>query len=145
MKLLRNADRWVIEQNNVLFQLVDFDVDAWLADENPPAMLAHLLRSLPPSPQLEAPASPGLPIVSQEVWAAGVTYQRSRVARMEESVISKSAYDLVYDAPRPEIFFKANPRRCRATGDAMRLREDSKWMVPEPELGLVISSRGQIV
>jgi 2-dehydro-3-deoxy-D-arabinonate dehydratase len=145
MRLLRDGDRWVIEQNGVLFQLVDFDIDAWLADENPPAMLSHLLRSLPPSPQLKAPASPGLPIGSQEVWAAGVTYQRSRVARMEESVISKSAYDLVYDAPRPEIFFKADRRRCRATGEALRLRDDSKWMVPEPELGLVVSARGQIV
>jgi 2-dehydro-3-deoxy-D-arabinonate dehydratase len=145
MKLLRAADGWLIEQNGVLFQLPDFDLDAWLADENPPAMLSHLSRSLPPSPQLKPPASPGLPIASQEVWAAGVTYQRSKVARMEESVISKSAYDLVYDAPRPEIFFKANAARSRATGQPMRLRDDSKWMVPEPELALVISSRGQIV
>jgi len=145
MKLLRTADRWLIQQHDTIFQLGDFDIDAWLADENPPAALSHLLRSLPPSPQLKAPASPSLPIASQEVWAAGVTYQRSRVARMEESVISKSAYDLVYDAPRPEIFFKADPRRCRATGQTLRLRDDSKWMVPEPELALVISARGQIV
>jgi len=145
MKLLRTAERWLIEQNGTLFQVADFDIDAWLADENPPAALSHLLRTLPPSPQLKMPAAPGLPMGSQEVWAAGVTYQRSRVARMEESVISKSAYDLVYDAPRPEIFFKANVRRCRSTGQTLRLRDDSKWMVPEPELGLVISSRGQIV
>jgi len=145
MKLLRTAERWLIEQNGTLFQVADFDIDAWLADENPPAALSHLLRTLPPSPQLQMPAAPVLPVRSQEVWAAGVTYQRSRVARMEESVISKSAYDLVYDAPRPEIFFKANVRRCRSTGQTLRLRDDSKWMVPEPELGLVISSRGQIV
>jgi 2-dehydro-3-deoxy-D-arabinonate dehydratase len=145
MKLLHNADSWVIEQNRTLFQLANFDIDAWLADENPPAALSHLLRTLPPSPQLKMPPSPGLPMGSQEVWAAGVTYQRSRVARMEESVISRSAYDLVYDAPRPEIFFKANVRRCRAAGQTLRLRDDSKWMVPEPELGLVISARGQIV
>jgi 2-dehydro-3-deoxy-D-arabinonate dehydratase len=145
MKLLRTADRWLIEKNGTVFQLADFDLDAWLVDENPPAALSHLLRTLPPSPQLKMPAAPGLPMKSQEVWAAGVTYQRSRVARMEESVISKSAYDLVYDAPRPEIFFKANVRRCRATGQTLRLRDDSKWMVPEPELALVISSRGQIV
>jgi 2-dehydro-3-deoxy-D-arabinonate dehydratase len=120
-------------------------MDAWLADENPPAVLSHLLRNLPPSPQVKAPASPEIPIKSQEVWAAGVTYQRSRVARMEESVISKSAYDLVYDAPRPEIFFKADARRCRGTGQTLRLRDDSKWMVPEPELALVVSARGQVV
>ncbi len=145
MKLLKTPDRWLIEQNGTLFQLSDFDLDSWLADENPPALLSHLLRSLPPSPQLKAPASPALPIASQEVWAAGVTYQRSRVARMEESVISKSAYDLVYEAARPEIFFKATPSRCRATGQTLRLRDDTKWIVPEPELALVISSRGQIV
>jgi len=145
MKLLKTPDRWLIEQNNTLFQLADFNLDTWLADENPPALLSHRLRSLPPSPELKAPASPALPIASQEVWAAGVTYQRSRVARMEESVISKSAYDLVYDAPRPEIFFKATPSRCRATGQTLRLRDDTKWIVPEPELALVISSRGQIV
>ena len=145
MKLLKAPDRWLIEQNNVLFQLAGFELDEWLAGENPAAALSHLLRSLPPSPQLQAPASPGLPIVSQEVWAAGVTYQRSRVARMEESVISKSAYDLVYEAPRPEIFFKADRRRCRATGQTLRLRDDTKWIVPEPELALLVSSRGQIV
>jgi 2-dehydro-3-deoxy-D-arabinonate dehydratase len=145
MKLLRTAARWLIEKNGTVFQLADFDIDNWLADENPPAALSHLLRTLPPSPQLKMPAAPDLPMGLQEVWAAGVTYQRSRVARMEESVISKSAYDLVYDAPRPEIFFKANVRRCRSTGQTLRLRDDSKWIVPEPELGLVISSRGQIV
>jgi 2-dehydro-3-deoxy-D-arabinonate dehydratase len=145
MKLLRTAARWLIEKNGTVFQLADFDIDNWLADENPPAALSHLLRTLPPSPQLKMPAAPELPMGLQEVWAAGVTYQRSRVARMEESVISKSAYDLVYDAPRPEIFFKANVRRCRSTGQTLRLRDDSKWIVPEPELGLVISSRGQIV
>jgi 2-dehydro-3-deoxy-D-arabinonate dehydratase len=145
MKLLRSAGRWLIEQHGTIFQLADFDMDAWLADENPPAVLSHLLRNLPPSPQVKAPASPEIPIKSQEVWAAGVTYQRSRVARMEESVISKSAYDLVYDAPRPEIFFKADARRCRGTGQTLRLRDDSKWMVPEPELALVVSARGQVV
>jgi len=145
MKLLKAPDRWLIEQNNVLFQPAGFDFDNWLANENPPAALSHLLRTLPPSPQLKAPTHPGLPIASQEVWAAGVTYQRSRVARMEESVISKSAYDLVYEAPRPEIFFKATPSRCRATGQPLRLRDDTKWIVPEPELALVISAHGQIV
>jgi 2-dehydro-3-deoxy-D-arabinonate dehydratase len=145
MKLLKAPDRWLIEQNNVLFQLADFNLDHWLAGENPPAALSHLLRTLPPSPQLQAPSAPALPIISQEVWAAGVTYQRSRVARMEESVISKSAYDLVYDAPRPEIFFKADRRRCRATGQTLKLRDDTQWIVPEPELALVISAGGQIV
>jgi 2-dehydro-3-deoxy-D-arabinonate dehydratase len=147
MKLYRTAvDRWVVENNGALFPLgADFSFDAWLADENPLAAIAHLARSVAPAPRLVLPASPLAPISSQEIWAAGVTYQRSRVARMEESVISKSAYDLVYDAPRPEIFFKGTPGRCRSTGEAMRLRDDSKWMVPEPELALIVSARGQVV
>jgi 2-dehydro-3-deoxy-D-arabinonate dehydratase len=91
------------------------------------------------------PSSPLLPLGTQEIWAAGVTYQRSKVARMEESQSAKSAYDLVYDAPRPEIFFKADVRRCRATGQPLKLRDDTRWIVPEPELALVVSSVGQIV
>jgi 2-dehydro-3-deoxy-D-arabinonate dehydratase len=144
MKLYRTSESWLIEQNQTVFRLSRFDADAWLDSENPVAYVHHLARTLAPA-HVPVPSSPLLPIGSQEVWAAGVTYQRSRVARMEESVSAKSAYDLVYDAPRPEIFFKANVRRCRATGETLRLRDDSKWMVPEPELALVLSSRGQIV
>jgi 2-dehydro-3-deoxy-D-arabinonate dehydratase len=87
------------------------------------------------------------PIGSQEVWAAGVTYFRSRTARMEES---KSAgggdfYDRVYEAARPELFFKATPHRVRGHRQPVRIRKDSRWNVPEPELALMISSRGSIV
>lgn len=144
MKLYRTSEHWLVEHNDIVFRLSRFDMDAWLDSENPVAYIHHLVRTLAPH-HVPVPASPLLPVESQEVWAAGVTYQRSKVARMEESVAAKSAYDLVYDAPRPEIFFKATPRRCRSTGQPMRLRDDSKWMVPEPELALVLSSRGQIV
>ncbi len=87
------------------------------------------------------------PIVSQEVWAAGVTYYRSRSARMEES---KSAgggdfYDRVYTAERPELFFKAMASRVAAPGTSVRIRSDSKWNVPEPELTLLVNNLGQIV
>jgi len=87
------------------------------------------------------------PIGHQEVWAAGVTYLRSREARMEES---KSAgggdfYDRVYAAPRPELFFKGTPHRVVGSGGMVRLRADSKWNVPEPELALAVNSRGRIV
>jgi len=87
------------------------------------------------------------PIGAQEVWAAGVTYYRSRTARMEES---KSAgggdfYDRVYEAERPELFFKATPHRVRGHGEAVRIRGDARWNVPEPELALVVSSSGTIV
>lgn len=85
------------------------------------------------------------PIDQQEVWAAGVTYKRSQTARMEESEAAASCYDRVYNSPRPEIFFKATPHRVRGTGDALRIRSDATWNVPEPELTLVISPRKQIV
>jgi 2-dehydro-3-deoxy-D-arabinonate dehydratase len=87
------------------------------------------------------------PIGSQEVWAAGVTYLRSRNARMEESQESGGAtfYDKVYDAERPEIFFKATSLRTVGTNDYVRIRKDSTWDVPEPELALYISASGKIV
>jgi 2-dehydro-3-deoxy-D-arabinonate dehydratase len=85
------------------------------------------------------------PVERQEVWAAGVTYLRSKAARMEESEFSASAYDRVYDAERPEIFFKSLPEKVVATGEPVGIRSDAKWNVPEPELALVLNSRGQIV
>ena len=84
------------------------------------------------------------PVERQEVWAAGVTYLRSKRARMEESDFSATAYDRVYDAPRPELFFKAMPEKVVGPGDAVGIRRDSRWNVPEPELALVINSRGQV-
>jgi 2-dehydro-3-deoxy-D-arabinonate dehydratase len=85
------------------------------------------------------------PVDTQEVWAAGVTYLRSRDARMEESVSAKSAYDLVYEADRPEIFFKANAARLADPGTPVAIRSDSTWDVPEPELALVLTASGEIV
>lgn len=85
------------------------------------------------------------PIDSQEVWAAGVTYKRSQTARMEESEAAASCYDRVYQSPRPEIFFKATPHRVRGHNDSLRIRKDSEWNVPEPELALVISPSLKIV
>ena len=85
------------------------------------------------------------PVESQEVWAAGVTYLRSREARMEESEFSASAYDRVYDAARPEIFFKSLPEKVVSPGDAVGIRSDARWNVPEPELALVMNSSGTIV
>jgi 2-dehydro-3-deoxy-D-arabinonate dehydratase len=87
------------------------------------------------------------PVGSQEVWAAGVTYLRSKTARMEESKESGGAtfYDKVYEAERPELFFKSTGHRVVGPNDFVRIREDSKWDVPEPELTLLISSSGKIV
>ena len=84
------------------------------------------------------------PVERQEVWAAGVTYLRSKKARMDESEFSANAYDKVYDAARPELFFKALAEKVAGPGEAVGIRADAKWNVPEPELAFVINSRGQI-
>lgn len=88
----------------------------------------------------------GVLLQSQEVWAAGVTYWRSRTARMAESqdAAGGSFYDKVYAAERPELFFKATPHRVVAPGAAVRIRSDSRWNVPEPELTLAVNSSGRI-
>jgi 2-dehydro-3-deoxy-D-arabinonate dehydratase len=87
------------------------------------------------------------PIVNQEVWAAGVTYYRSRTARIEESHDAGSGdfYDRVYRAERPELFFKATPHRVAGPGGNVRVRRDSQWNVPEPELALVVTRDAKIV
>jgi 2-dehydro-3-deoxy-D-arabinonate dehydratase len=84
------------------------------------------------------------PIEVQEIWAAGVTYLRSKDARMEESDFSATAYDRVYDATRPELFFKSLPEKVVACGEPVGIRADAQWSVPEPELVLMMNSRGEI-
>jgi len=89
-----------------------------------------------------------VPIEAQEVWAAGVTYLRSREERNYEATGGKhtepTIYDKVYEAKRPEIFFKSTKERTRGTGESLCLRTDSSWQVPEPELALVLDENGQI-
>ncbi len=85
------------------------------------------------------------PVDQQEIWAAGVTYKRSKIAREEESVGAAQFYDKVYTAPRPELFLKATPSRVVHPGQPVRIRADATWSVPEPELTLVISPAGKIV
>lgn len=85
------------------------------------------------------------PVERQEVWAAGVTYLRSKAARMEESDFSATAYDRVYDATRPELFFKALGEKAVGPNEPVGIRGDATWSVPEPELALVLNSRGDLV
>ena len=85
------------------------------------------------------------PIDQQEVWAAGVTYKRSQEARERESVGAARFYDLVYTAARPELFFKSLSSRVAGPAETVRIRRDSRWSVPEPELAVVVSPRMQIV
>jgi 2-dehydro-3-deoxy-D-arabinonate dehydratase len=84
------------------------------------------------------------PVERQEIWAAGVTYLRSKSARMDESDFSASAYDRVYSASRPELFFKSMPEKVVAHTQPVGIRRDARWSVPEPELALILTSRGRI-
>ncbi len=120
--------------------------DALFNSDNPRAEAEKCLAA--GSPLGSLPSADLLPpIGSQEVWAAGVTYFRSRTARMEESKEAGGGdfYDRVYHAHRPELFFKATPHRVVGHLQPMRLRPDSSWMVPEPEATLAFNSRGQLV
>jgi 2-dehydro-3-deoxy-D-arabinonate dehydratase len=98
-------------------------------------LAAHLLKRVKVLPFLD----------HQEVWAAGVTYQRSKKARMDESTFSATAYDRVYEAERPELFFKSMPSKVVFHGDTVGIRRDARWSVPEPELALVLSAKGKVV
>ena len=85
------------------------------------------------------------PVDQQEIWAAGVTYKRSKAARMEESEAAASCYDRVYVSERPELFLKATPHRVVGPNQPIRIRRDATWNVPEPELTLVMNSRKELV
>lgn len=116
---------------------------AILEHDNPFELAQRLANSSRVVPLADVQLLP--PIDQQEVWAAGVTYKRSRAARMEESETAASCYDRVYVSPRPEIFFKASPHRVAGTGQPLRIRADAKWNVPEPELTLVMNSKLRLV
>jgi 2-dehydro-3-deoxy-D-arabinonate dehydratase len=120
------------------------EMQALLESDNPVAQLAGFAReNLPRLALSEVRLS--APVEGQEVWAAGVTYERSKTARMAESNFSATAYDRVYAAERPELFFKSVAGKVVATGEPVGIRRDARWSVPEPELALVLNSRGKLV
>jgi len=135
----------VVEQNGQHYLVEEADWDALLAQEDLHATLTGLIAGRQPSAALD-PAQLLAPIGRQEVWAAGVTYYRSRGARMEESKDAGggSFYDRVYSAERPELFFKSTASRTVGTGGKVRIRTDATWSVPEPELTLLVSPGGRI-
>lgn len=144
MKLYKNNTAALLEKDGKWYRK-NADWDTLI---NRKGLFAFLENDLPNWEKLSTAPELGTqpPIGNQEVWAAGVTYLRSKVARMEEA---KSAgggdfYDRVYDAPRPEIFFKATAARTVGSGDTVFIRRDSRWDVPEPELTLFCSSEGTI-
>jgi 2-dehydro-3-deoxy-D-arabinonate dehydratase len=111
------------------------------------AEILAALRAAEDAPQVDMPLTSVVlkaPIDHQEVWAAGVTYLRSRDARMEESS-QRDVYDRVYDADRPELFLKATPNRVSGPGEAIAIRGDSGWDVPEPELAILLNAHGELV
>jgi 2-dehydro-3-deoxy-D-arabinonate dehydratase len=119
-------------------------LDDVLSHDRPAAVLqAFDSRSLPKV--AVADVAFRAPVENHEVWAAGVTYLRSKAARMEESDFSATAYDRVYDAQRPEIFFKSVAEKVVASGEPVGIRRDATWNVPEPELALVLNARGNVV
>ncbi|MEO5591049.1 MAG: fumarylacetoacetate hydrolase family protein [Chitinophagaceae bacterium] len=149
MRIYKTKSEIIIEFKGEYFVSNETDWDVFIDRDDLWAQVQKEIYSLPPIGDAEWMQEKELlaPVGSQEVWAAGVTYLRSKVARMEESKESGGAtfYDKVYDAERPEIFFKSNGSRVVAPHGKVRIRKDSSWDVPEPELVLVISSSGKIL
>jgi 2-dehydro-3-deoxy-D-arabinonate dehydratase len=146
MKLYRTTQGFFIEQASQVFAIQSPSWDELIARDNLSDHLARLIeKGMPVSPPNPAELLP--PIGSQEVWAAGVTYFRSRDARMEESKIAGGGdfYDRVYAAERPELFFKATAHRVVGPNGKVAIRDDASWSVPEPELVLLISPGGKIL
>jgi 2-dehydro-3-deoxy-D-arabinonate dehydratase len=142
VKAYRTRSETIIETAGSFLRSQDVTWDELVNAEDLSQLVATFASCAAPAPtELLAP------IGNQEVWAAGVTYFRSRDARMEESKDSggRDFYAKVYDAERPELFFKAPPYRVVGPGAPVRIRRDAKWNVPEPELTLVINNRGTIV
>ena len=147
MKLYRTTAGIAVEAGEDLFLLPEKNWDACINRDGLHGLLQVEIRDLPPLAGDWLAAQTILaPIQSQEIWAAGVTYLRSRNARMEESKEAggDTFYDKVYDAERPEIFFKSTAQRTVGTDGTVRIRKDSTWDVPEPELTLFITASGQI-
>jgi 2-dehydro-3-deoxy-D-arabinonate dehydratase len=146
MRLYRAASTLLLEHEGQTFTLPDTNIDALLSRDH---LHGHLLKtiagltSLPADPE-NGPLLP--PMGTQEVWAAGVTYFRSRSARMEESKDAGGGtfYDRVYGAERPELFFKSTASRVVGHRGQVAIRSDAKWSVPEPELTLLCSATGKI-
>lgn len=146
MRLYRTTNGIVAEDNEQYFLIAGHTWDALLAREDLPEFLTEFVARAKPSAGFNKTALQA-PISQQEVWAAGVTYYRSRGARMEESKDAGGGnfYDRVYSAERPELFFKSTASRTVRSGGKVRIRADAHWSVPEPELTLVVSPRGRIV
>jgi 2-dehydro-3-deoxy-D-arabinonate dehydratase len=146
MLLYKTANGPSLDLDGVQYDLLDRDWNELFNREGLAEHLGSTVHALSPRSESLNPDELLAPIGRQEVWAAGVTYYRSRDARMEESETAGGGdfYDRVYSAPRPELFFKATPSRVAGPGREVRIRSDAKWSIPEPELTLAVNSLGSI-
>ena len=145
MKLFRTATGRFVEEDGHYYRIDRLTWDALITHEDLKGCLRAIIAGEAPVTNFRV-ADLEAPIVEQEVWAAGVTYFRSRGARMEESKEAGGGnfYDRVYSAERPELFFKSTASRTVGTCGKVRIRKDAHWSVPEPELTLAINPRGEI-
>jgi 2-dehydro-3-deoxy-D-arabinonate dehydratase len=143
--LYRTRSGVVIEKDEELYPVEETSMDALFAHEDLHGYLTSATTRDASNDPID-PSSLEAPIENQEVWASGVTYYRSRNARMEESKDAGGGdfYDRVYSAERPELFFKAVAHKVAGPNSEVRIRKDAKWSVPEPELTLAINPRGEI-
>lgn len=150
MNLYRTKQGIVVEKEASFYLLKDQLWDAYINDDGLYEKMKQATENTSPDPEGSALVEQEqllAPVESQEIWASGVTYYRSRVGRQEESKASGGGdfYARVYEAERPELFFKASAYRTVGPGGKVRIRKDSSWDVPEPELTLAITSSGKIV
>ena len=145
MKVYKTTNGIFVRENNKFHKLNAYNWDEFINDDNLFQKIEKLITSSPVIDDIEGEPLP--PVENQELWACGVTYLRSKVGRQEESKLSGGAdfYAKVYDAERPEVFFKSTVHRIVGHKGKVSIRKDSTWDVPEPELTLVVTSSGKIV
>src|SRR3954447_5240536 len=146
MKIYKIKDGIVIEHNNKFFSLETENWDEFINDDHLFQKVQHIISTKSPDENTQMNGVLA-PIGNQEVWACGVTYLRSKIGRQEESKDAGGGdfYARVYEADRPEVFFKSTPHRVVGHNQKVRIRKDSTWDVPEPELTLVVNAGGKIV
>jgi 2-dehydro-3-deoxy-D-arabinonate dehydratase len=146
VKLYRTHVGPFVEEQGKYYRVPESSWDALITHNDLVGYLRAIIENGQPSTDFSS-AKIEVPIGNQEVWAAGVTYYRSRSARIEESKDAGGGdfYDRVYSAERPELFFKATASRVAGPDSHVRIRSDASWSVPEPELTLVIDPRGRII
>jgi 2-dehydro-3-deoxy-D-arabinonate dehydratase len=146
MKLYKTKSGIAVENESGYYLLENEDWDSFINDDGLVEKMEKSTKDMKPSNNL--PSDVLAPVGSkQELWACGVTYLRSKIGRQEESKGAGGGefYARVYEAERPEVFFKATPQRVVGPNEKVKIRKDSTWDVPEPELTLVVTSSGKIV